>query len=113
VLAALRAQPKKRKADLDDQGPSPDPERRPVSGQTTSASPSRRLHGASVSSVEGPCSTLDNLLSRPVEQLLQKIYFDCMFNATLVFHRPSFTQAWEERRLPQHVLLAVYATATM
>ncbi|OQV04572.1 Fungal specific transcription factor domain-containing protein [Cladophialophora immunda] len=36
-----------------------------------------------------------------------------MFNSTLVFHKPTFSRAWEEGRLARHVLLAVYATATI
>ena len=52
-------------------------------------------------------------LSKTAERFLQDVYFTCMFNSTLVFHRPSFSRAWEEGRLPMHVLLAVYATATM
>lgn len=58
-------------------------------------------------------SAADVRLSTPLQELLQETYFTCMFNSTLIFHRPTFQQAFEEGRLPSHVLLAVYATATM
>lgn len=52
-------------------------------------------------------------LSEVVHELLQDTYFTCMFNSTLVFHRPSFRNAFQKKQLAHHVLLSVYATATM
>ncbi len=112
VLATLRAQPKKRKADQTHQVRSPSISQPEVSHM---APLNHFFHVGSneSTSTQRLLSTHDVRLSKAVEQLLQDIYFDCMFNSTLVFHRPTFSRTWQEGRVAQHVLLAVYATATM
>ncbi|KUJ09191.1 uncharacterized protein LY89DRAFT_763921 [Mollisia scopiformis] len=52
-------------------------------------------------------------ISVPVQTLLQDVYFSCMFNSTLVFHRPTFSNALKTGCVSRHVLLAVYASATI
>ncbi len=56
---------------------------------------------------------IDSHLSHDAHTLLQDTYFNCMFNATLIFHRPTFTSAFINREIPEHLLLAVYATSIM
>ena len=36
-----------------------------------------------------------------------------MFNSSLVFYRDTFLKQFQEGRVPSHVLLAMYASATM
>lgn len=52
-------------------------------------------------------------LSPAVQQLLQEVYFTCQFHSTLLFHQPTFAQDFKDGCVDQHVLLAIYANATM
>ena len=56
------------------------------------------------------------LNDQPVPTHLQKLlldtYFICVFNSSLIFHRPTFEREWSDGRLPQHALLATCAFAT-
>lgn len=53
------------------------------------------------------------LPSLPVQRVLHEVYFTCMFNAGLLFHRPTFTRAFEKQLVSKPSLLAIYASATM
>lgn len=48
-----------------------------------------------------------------VQELLQEVYFTCQFHSTLLFHQPTFAQDFKDGHANQHVLLAMYANATM
>ncbi|KIY01449.1 uncharacterized protein Z520_03001 [Fonsecaea multimorphosa CBS 102226] len=113
VLAAFRAQPKKRKLERSASDRSPRRNSHSAVPKPSLASPVSQPanHNTGASAEERPDSVLP--LSRSQEKFLQDVYFTCMFNSTLVFHRPTFSGAWEDGRLPRHVLLAVYATATI
>jgi hypothetical protein len=112
VLAAFRAPPKKRKqehnaGDLSPRNSHPTAQRPAASSPASLAT----NHNPAPSAELRADSALP--LSRSQEKFLQDAYFTCMFNSTLIFHRPTFSRAWEEGRIARHVLLAVYATATM
>ncbi|KIV83980.1 hypothetical protein PV11_05960 [Exophiala sideris] len=52
-------------------------------------------------------------LPSAVQELLQEVYFTCQFHSTLLFHQPTFAQDFKDGHVDQHVLLAMYANATM
>jgi hypothetical protein len=52
-------------------------------------------------------------LPAPLRGFLLDVFFLHMWNASLIFHRASFLHALERNAVPQHNLLAIYATATM
>lgn len=110
VLAAFRAQPKKRKLEHSNpELPRSNNDQSPAS----SGSPAYSFHPAPKDHDSSSASgKLDIPLSIPVQELLQEVYFTCMFNSTLIFHRPSFSRAFEEKKLPRYLLLAMYASAT-
>ena len=111
ALAAFRGQSKKTRVD------SPNLERSASSTHPepptphSAYSPFQRREDVPVE--EGTSGNAGLQLSLAVQTLLQDVYFTCMFNSTLILHRPSFSRAFQEERVPQHVLLAVYASATM
>ncbi|OQE09523.1 hypothetical protein PENVUL_c006G01896 [Penicillium vulpinum] len=51
----------------------------------------------------------------PTEVMIQliDIYFDCVFNANLLFHRPSFMEDLEKGSIKEHVLLSVISVASI
>ena len=110
VLAAFRAQPKKRKLE---HPPSELQRSNNDTSPASSGSPAHSFHPSAkdydVSSTSGK---QDIQLSIPVQELLQEVYFTCMFNSTLIFHRPTFRRGFEEKKLPRYLLLAMYASAT-
>lgn len=94
-----------------------------VASATNSSSdqraPSRQVNilDSSPDGVEGnttssPDSVNAMALPLPVQNLLQRVYFTCMFNSTMLFHPPTFYRQFEEGNVPTHNLLAVYAIAT-
>nr|POF26025.1 hypothetical protein CFP56_22173 [Quercus suber] len=60
----------------------------------------------------GPAADIYLPVREQIDEILCEAYFSCVFNANLVFHRPTFEQAVTEQSLPQHVILAVYAMST-
>lgn len=109
ILAAFRATPRKRKLnDRNIETPVHDEQESP----SLSASPQLYRSTADEDGGEG-YDQFGVQLSEPVHELLQETYFTCMFNSTLVFHRPTFLKAFQKQQLAHHVLLSVYATATM
>lgn len=109
ALATFRATPRKRKLN---ESNIETPVHDEYEGSSPSASP--QLYRATT--IEHNNEVLDHFgvqLSDAAHKLLQETYFTCMFNATLVFHRPSFSKAFQDGELAHDILLAVYATATM
>lgn len=62
---------------------------------------------------EGSCADINNRLSRTLRQFLIDVYFTHMYNAWLLFHRPTLLANIEAGLVPAHVLVSIYATATM
>jgi hypothetical protein len=52
------------------------------------------------------------LHDKSAQKVLIELFFSCNFNATLIFHQPSFMRRWRENNLPQTLLLPVCAMAT-
>ena len=112
VLAASRAQSRKRKLETDNvEAPAERIQREAPTSVPSTHSLYPSNDAATVDA--GMYPSLDQRLSTPVQTLLQDVYFTCMFNSTLVFHRPTFSRAFQDQRVPRHVLLAMYASATM
>ena len=62
---------------------------------------------------KGSCTDINRRLSRTLRQFLIDVYFTHMYNAWLLFHRPTLTADVEAGLVPAHVLVSIYATATM
>jgi hypothetical protein len=62
---------------------------------------------------KGSCADINRQLSRTLKQFLIDVYFTHMYNAWLLFHRPTLTADIEVGLVPAHVLVSIYATATM
>ena len=112
ALAAFRAHPRSRRRN---HGKPTRANHNQQSDSHLSTSPSHSIQqGDNLAGAGGPANEDNDLqLPQAVHQLLQEVYFTCMFNSTLIFHRPTFTQSFEEKNVPQHTLLAMYASATM
>jgi hypothetical protein len=68
---------------------------------------------ASLEAINESCIEISNSLSKPVRRLFVDVYFTCMYNSSLLFHRPTFSVQIEAGNVPGYLLLAIYATATM
>lgn len=113
-LAALRAPPSRRllgrttlKATRDDRR----------SGSCSPSAPLRSMRTGDPTNA-GACESATtgadiHQLPSAVQQLLQEIYFTCQFHSTLLFLQPTFAQDFKDGHVAQHVLLAMYANATM
>ena len=113
-LAALRAPPSKR---LSGRTALKATRREPRSG---SCSPSVSLRSIRTGEPikAGACESETTAaeihqLSSAAQELLQEIYFTCQFHSTLLFLQPTFAQDFKDGHVAQHVLLAMYANATM
>ena len=62
---------------------------------------------------DGSCADINNRLSRTQRQFLIDVYFTHMYNAWLIFHRPTLLADVEACVVPPHVLVSIYATATV
>ena len=62
---------------------------------------------------EGSCADINNGLSRTQRQFLIDVYFTHMYNAWLLFHRPTLLENIDAGLVLPHVLVSIYATATV
>lgn len=105
LLAVFRAQPRKRKGEHRD---SESPANRHQRKDARSAS-FHEIHD-DTGTEDDTHANHDIQLSLPIQTLLQEVYMSSMFNAALIFNGP---RAFQQRNMPRHVLLAVFASATM
>ena len=47
------------------------------------------------------------------QRILINVFFDCAFNSSLIFHRPTFERRLIDGDVALHILGAIYAMATM
>jgi hypothetical protein len=121
LLASARAATRKRKAEskpapntnghigkrMNRNVPSHQPDSAPAPSQTSESSISTAQYTLTNS------QATDIFLPEPIEQLLRDVYFTCLFNAELLFHREEFNQALSQGRIPRNtVLMAMYSMAS-
>lgn len=51
-------------------------------------------------------------IPRQVEKALHAVYFNCIFNASMLFQRDEFAKSLAEGRIPRHTRLAICALAS-
>ena len=66
-----------------------------------------------VHSAKGSCADIKSQLSTPVQKILIDVYFTHMYNAWLLFHRSRLLTSVEADLITPHVLVSIFATATM
>ncbi|OAA66929.1 Transcription factor [Niveomyces insectorum RCEF 264] len=118
LLAAHRASPKRRR--LDDRATATasaalafnaDPAARSstaVDPDPPSFVPSRAAHAGGQT-----CDAIVGALPRSLQRIFVEVYFSHMYNASLTFHQPTFLEAFETGAVASHVLVAIFATATI
>lgn len=62
---------------------------------------------------EGSCADINSRLSHTLRHFLIDVYFTHMYNAWLIFHRPTLLADIDAGLVSAHVLVSIYATATM